>query len=121
MSFDIPEDVIVEAVEHHDETPEVKPATRYKAKAQSQAAGNDTIPTIDRYGNHRHTPTRQCYCPDEAETDCRFHSPTEPGWQTCPYSPGRKVGGKLTPVQLFGLNADFGHAKKDVVVSDQAL
>lgn len=116
MSLDSLDDVVVDAVEHHDEpaeSSEAKPAPRYRAKSQAQAAGNDTIPTIDRHGNPRHIPTRQCYCPEDAATDCRFHSPSEPGWQTCPYSPGRKVGGKLVPTQLFGLNPDFGHAKKE--------
>lgn len=28
--------------------------------------------------------TRYCACPDHAETDCRFHPRTEPGWEVCP-------------------------------------
>jgi hypothetical protein len=28
--------------------------------------------------------TRYCACPDNAPTDCRFHSRTEPGWEICP-------------------------------------
>lgn len=28
--------------------------------------------------------TRYCGCPDHAETDCRFHARTEPGWEVCP-------------------------------------
>ncbi|MNK09924.1 hypothetical protein D3C87_279330 [compost metagenome] len=33
--------------------------------------------------------TRQCACPDDAKTDCRFHSQSEPGWEICPYLVGR--------------------------------
>lgn len=29
--------------------------------------------------------TRFCNCPPTAGTDCRFHSPSEPGWETCPW------------------------------------
>ena len=29
--------------------------------------------------------TRYCACPDDAEKDCRFHPPGEPGWEKCPY------------------------------------
>lgn len=29
--------------------------------------------------------TRLCCCPDTAGTDCRYHSPSEPGWETCPW------------------------------------
>lgn len=38
--------------------------------------------------------TRRCFCPTTAFTDCRFHSVTEPGWETCPWTdkPGRTSG-----------------------------
>jgi len=28
--------------------------------------------------------TKYCACADHAETDCRFHPRTEPGWEICP-------------------------------------
>jgi hypothetical protein len=28
--------------------------------------------------------TKYCACSSYAETDCRFHSRTEPGWEVCP-------------------------------------
>lgn len=28
--------------------------------------------------------TRYCACSYNSETDCRFHSRTEPGWEVCP-------------------------------------
>lgn len=28
--------------------------------------------------------TKYCACPSNAETDCRFHPRTEPGWEICP-------------------------------------
>lgn len=28
--------------------------------------------------------TKYCACRDDAETDCRFHLRTEPGWEVCP-------------------------------------
>lgn len=34
--------------------------------------------------------TKYCWCPDDADTDCRFHSRKEPGWETCPWE--RKSG-----------------------------
>jgi hypothetical protein len=37
--------------------------------------------------------TRSCWCPFDAETDCRFHPMTEPGWEVCPHKgkPGTKA------------------------------
>jgi len=28
--------------------------------------------------------TKYCACPDNAPTDCRYHSRSEPGWEVCP-------------------------------------
>lgn len=43
-------------------------------------------PLEDRLGRSLWVQTRMCYCPDNAETDCRFHSQEEKGWEKCPHT-----------------------------------
>lgn len=39
--------------------------------------------------------TRMCFCDTNAETDCRFHSTSEKGWEVCPNLSLAKAGSKL--------------------------
>lgn len=43
------------------------------------------LATQERSKSDKWVRTKQCWCPPTAGTDCRYHSPSEPGWQTCPY------------------------------------
>lgn len=71
-------------------------------------------PLSDSQGRPRWVPTRMCWCPKDARTDCRYHSTTERGWEKCPNEnlsllTGR---GKVTPNQLYATNPDFGKPKQ---------
>ena len=47
--------------------------------------GSTIPPKPEAQPGDRWIRTKYCWCPPEAETDCRFHSTKEPGWETCPY------------------------------------
>jgi hypothetical protein len=51
--------------------------------------------------------TRMCFCESNAETDCRFHSEKEKGWEQCPNTEAAKAGKKLGR-WLWGRNPSFG-------------
>lgn len=60
--------------------------------AESRASENEAAtPLEDRFGRPLWVHSRLCHCPDDAETDCRFHSPAKPGWEICPYADAQKA------------------------------
>lgn len=63
--------------------------------AAAIGAANTTAPAVDvsedkadKKTTGGWVNTRQCACPDDAPTDCRFHSQSEPGWEVCPHLKG---------------------------------
>lgn len=61
--------------------------------------------------------TRMCFCFPDAETDCRFHSESEPGWEQCPGTEEARLG-KRTGRWLWGRNPNFG---KISAAADESL
>lgn len=61
--------------------------------------------------------TRLCFCDSDAETDCRFHSEKEKGWEQCPNTEAAKIGNKLGR-WLWGRNPKFG---KISAAADESL
>lgn len=72
-------------------------------------------PTSDSAGRSKWIITGQCWCADNASTDCRYHSRTERGWETCPSKElsglfgGRKKS--QGPRNLWATNPDFGRPR----------
>ena len=83
-----------------------KPGIAIKEKA---------TPTSDSAGRSRWVITGQCWCPDNAPTDCRYHSRTEKGWETCPSKNLSGLFGGRKKVQearnLWATNPDFGRPR----------
>lgn len=69
--------------------------------------------------------TRFCCCPLTAETDCRYHSPSEPGWETCPWEkrsgrgPGRWLWAPTKPAPLSDAELSVGADLKDLTKAQQ--
>lgn len=55
--------------------------------AKNLTKDEPSLPVVDRHGRPKWIISRYCWCSSTAETDCRFHSPSEPGWATCPSKP----------------------------------
>lgn len=66
-----------------------------------------TTPLEDRYGRSRWVITKHCWCSSKAETDCRFHSRKEPGWETCPSKPHPDAD-ESTGRKLWATHPRFG-------------
>jgi hypothetical protein len=47
--------------------------------------GSTVPPKPEAQPGDRWIRTKFCWCPPNADSDCRFHSTKEPGWETCPY------------------------------------
>ena len=71
-----------------------------------QSESTTSTPLEDKYGQDLWIRTKQCWCPDDAETDCRFHSEKLPGWEVCPHKPPEysKVKGRW----LWAHNPNYG-------------
>lgn len=92
------------------EQTETKPKKREVALIPSmENYGN--APIEDRYGQGLWVQTRLCYCPNDAETDCRFHSPSEPGWEKCPHPETEEYRGRW----LFAKNPNYGKTQPQEV------
>lgn len=68
--------------------------------------------------------TRFCCCPPTAQTDCRYHSPQEAGWATCPWEQraGRSEGRWLwssTGIPLSDVELSIGANIKELSSSQQ--
>jgi hypothetical protein len=62
------------------------------SKSESRASESEAAtPLEDRFGRPLWAPTRICHCPNDAATDCRFHSPEKEGWEVCPYADPAKA------------------------------
>jgi hypothetical protein len=94
--------VRIEVDDTEVETP--KSEVKSKPPAESEAA----TPLEDRFGRSLWVPTRVCYCPDTAITDCRFHGTEEKGWETCPYLEMSKSNRQITGRQLWARNPIYG-------------
>jgi len=62
----------------------------------------------DSSGRDYRVRTRLCYCLPTDHTDCRFHKPTEKGWEQCPRLPEAKRNSNMKGTWLWGLNPLFG-------------
>ncbi len=84
---------------------------RHKTK-QTVTAGEafGASPLEDRHGQHLWVRTRQCYCPDNAETDCRYHNVAEPGWEVCPFLAASQKDRKIRGRWLWARNPLYGKA-----------
>ena len=75
-----------------------------ESTTQSQ---DESTPPVDSQGRHRWIRTRQCFCPDDAPTDCRFHKE----WTKCPHEPKYKYEGdpRFAPKSrwLWATNPEF--------------
>lgn len=69
-------------------------------------SGSDSVE--DNYGRSKWVKTRKCYCPSNAETDCRFHSPEKAGWEKCPHSPDPKMKFPPKGFWLWARNPMYG-------------
>lgn len=85
------------------------PSAAEQAKAQ---ASEKASPLVDAAGRSRWVARRLCWCDPSAKDECRFHSPSEPGWDTCP-----SQNSYSKPRKLWSTNPEFGKAR-DV---DEAL
>lgn len=72
----------------------------------SEAYGNE--PLEDKLGRDLWIRTRQCSCPDDLITDCRFHSQTEPGWEVCPNLALAKKDKTMKTRWLWARNPRYG-------------
>ena len=66
----------------------------------------------DKQGREMWVRTRLCYCEHDAITDCRFHPPTERGWDTCPNTEHAKKS-KQKGRWLWAHNPNFGKPPED--------
>lgn len=84
-----------------------QPTTAEQAKSYKD---DPTRPLVDRFGRPRWISDRLCWCStaDGAE-ECRFHNPSEPGWEECPSRPINiaQDNYKVVPRRLWHSNPDF--------------
>jgi hypothetical protein len=67
-----------------------------------------TTPLVDRFGRDLRIRTRMCFCSTDAETDCRFHSQKEVGWEECPSLELAKKNPNVKGRWLWARNPNYG-------------
>lgn len=70
--------------------------------------GHEGTPLEDKHGRSLWIRTRMCFCPHDAETDCRFHSVKEKGWEQCPHLESAKKDSKMKGRWLWARNPLYG-------------
>ena len=88
-----------------EDPPNTEDLVEVVQKPTKQGTSNEPVQAhVDRDGRDYRVRSRTCYCPPDADTDCRFHSVKEPGWAVCPHTNAPKHKGR----QLWSLNPEFG-------------
>ena len=70
----------------------------------------------DKQGRELWVRTRLCYCDKDAPTDCRFHSISEKGWETCPNTEHAQKS-RLKGRWLWAHNPEFGKPPEESEIS----
>lgn len=83
-------------------------------KPRPETYGQD--PPEDRYGQAKWVATRECWCSASAETDCRFHSVKEKGWEVCPSKP---QWGDAPGKMLYATNPLYGKRPEGYMEPEQ--
>lgn len=109
-----------EAVRTIDDEPQEESESSSKQKSKQSdvaaavaAAANESYgmtPLEDKLGRDLWVRTRMCFCSPESETDCRFHSQEEKGWEQCPVTETAKKNHKILGRWLWARNPRYGQA-----------
>jgi hypothetical protein len=108
MSDTLLDPLVIELAALENETEDDGIVFKQKKAISTPSENFGATPVEDRFGRPLWVKTRECFCPHNSETDCRFHSQKEPGWKTCPHTEAAKSDRSIKGRWLWSRNPMYG-------------